>query len=139
MFTLIMLIFGLIVKKRSLYIQHLMYIWKTTACAAIRKLMFVAILRCCSTPYKEMSDVIKSRHSSITRWRTITRCRIEGREDYGVTYLMTLAQEQSWKLLMHCHVHGSLVLQRKFKCMGHHLNPKYCTPGVYLGSFNISK
>ena len=57
-----------------------------------------------------MSKVIKSRHSS-HRWRNKTRCRIEGREDNGVTYLTTLAEGQSQKLLMHYHVHRSLVRQ----------------------------
>ena len=56
-----------------------------------------------------MSKVIKSRHSS-HRWRTKTWCKIEGREGYGVTYLTTQAQEQRRKLLMHYHVHGSLVV-----------------------------
>ena len=35
-----------------------------------------------SNPYKEMPKVIESRHSSHR-----TRCRIDDREDYGVTYL----------------------------------------------------
>ena len=46
---------------------------------------------------------------SYHRWRNKTRCRVEGSVDYGVTHLTTLAQEQNQKLLMHCHVHGSLV------------------------------
>ena len=57
-----------------------------------------------------MSKVIKSRHSS-HRWRYKTRCRSEVREEYGVTYLTTVDQEQCQKLLMHYHVHGPSVLQ----------------------------
>ena len=41
-----------------------------------------------------MSKVNKSRHSS-HRWRNKTRFRIEGKEDYGVAYVSTLAQDQS--------------------------------------------
>ena len=42
-----------------------------------------------------MSNVGKSRHSS-HRWRNKTRCKVKaGREDYRVTHLTTLAQEQS--------------------------------------------
>ena len=54
-----------------------------------------------------MSKEIKSIHSS-HRSHSKTRCMIEGREDYGITILTTLAQEQIRKLLMHYHVHGSL-------------------------------
>ena len=49
-----------------------------------------------------MSEIIKSRHSS-HRWRNKTRCKREERYDYGVTYSMTLSQEQSRKLLMYYH------------------------------------
>ena len=44
-----------------------------------------------------MSKAIQSRHSS-HRWCTKTRCKIVE------TNLTTIAQEQSRKLLMHCHV-----------------------------------
>ena len=40
-----------------------------------------------------MSKVIKSRHSSHL-WCNETQWRSEGLGDYGVIYLMTLAQEQ---------------------------------------------
>ena len=53
-----------------------------------------------------MSKVIKSRHSS-HRGRIKTMCRIEGKEDYGVTYSTTHAQGQRQKLLMNYLVHGS--------------------------------
>ena len=59
-------------------------------------------LRCYSTPFKEMSKVIKD--ITIRRWLNKTGCRIEGRGDYRVTYLTTPAQEQNRKLLIDCHV-----------------------------------
>ena len=59
---------------------------------------------------------------------------------YGVAYLMILAQEQSGKLLMHCHVYGSLDLPT---CLcskkGHLPIPKHCTSVAYLGSLSISE
>ena len=50
-----------------------------------------------------MSKAIEWRPSSHTGCNK-TRCRIEGSEDSGVTYLTTLTQEQSRKQLVDHHV-----------------------------------
>ena len=79
-----------------------------------------------------MSNEGKSRYSS-HRWRNETRCRMGGREDYRVTYLMTLAQEQSRKLLMLCQRTWVIDFAHVFvlKQMGHLLIPNPHTPVVY--------
>ena len=60
-----------------------------------------------------MSKVIKSRHSS-HRWRTKTRCRKDGRKDYGVIYarhLLKIKTENYSCIIMHIGFTNAFVLK----------------------------